>query len=618
MLSCLRAALADQRLVQSFSGVRTVFGLEPAISNELTALAVAYAWCYAREVPAPGEAVLVIGRDPRPTGEALSRALAHGFLAGAKARGARLRVIDLGIITTPLAQTAVRALNAAGGVIVTASHNPLEHNGFKFLTGTACPTCVSEAAGETSAASAGRGESGAIRAPAGALLSAFEMESVIARVRDLAAGRDADLFDKTVSAVDSRHLEEALRGHDNDSPRVTAERAYLDEIGSDWGITPHCLKPLTLGPALLDPNGGAGSGVDARVLEHFGVRTIEINAELGFPEHGIDTDGIDPASGRHMLLRVARAAARHGARFGVAFDYDADRGNLVLPGSNESAIIPPQRVAAFNLAFALARRRLMGRTTRPLAVVLSDATSLASARVAEAFGAEVFLVETGEINVVTKMSGLRAEGYDVPVGIEGANGGTVFGTSTCRDGLQVALAAALAESQVDVALEWMKVASRAAVVRPDIGGQSEQVLRSPQPTQGLNLEDLLRSIPVNPNMMLRLSAPQVSHGEVKRRVEEEFTRAVWPKLAGRFEAYDFENYEGTERVPERTGDESGAWRVMLRAPGRRAFIFLRGSRTEAGVWRMIVDCDDASDFAVVSPLAQAMFAAASRAGYGDD
>ncbi len=48
----------------------------------------------------------------------------------------------------------------------------------------------------------------------------------------------------------------------------------------------------------------------------------------------------------------------------------------------------------------------------------------------------------------------------MPVGVEGANGGTIFETSTCRDGLQAALSAALAESQPEVAREWVKITSR--------------------------------------------------------------------------------------------------------------------------------------------------------------
>lgn len=577
MIDPLKASLNDAGLVQSFSGVRTIFGAGPTISPEHEALACAYGYCYLQQIAPKDKVILLLGRDPRPTGTALGRALVRGFLAGAAAAGAHLRVIDLGIITTPLAETAARSLRADGGVMVTASHNPLEHNGFKFLTG--CSAVEPDAA------------------PAGALLSAPAMARVISDVAALARGNYAQ-YTKQVQGVTPDLVDRALTEHDNESPRVQAERAYLDAIGRDWGIAPHCLKPLTLGPALLDPNGGAGCGIDARVLEHFGVRVIEINAELGYPEHAIDTDGIDPASGRHMLLRVARAAARERAHFGIAFDYDADRGNLVLPGHDESAIIAPQRVTAFNIALALARRRLQGSRGGELAVVVSDATSLASERVAAAFGAKVFVVETGEINVVTKMHSLRGQGYDVPVGVEGANGGTIFETSTCRDGLQAALSAALAESQPEIAREWMRIASR-------VNGAAFD------PSRPLTLAELVASLPVNPNVCVKLDSPPISHGELKRRMEEYFARTAWQALHSRFESYEFQNFEGTEQVSGRTGDESGAWRVLLRAGDRRAFIFVRGSRTEAGVWRMIVDADDADDFAILEPMARTMFNAAT-------
>lgn len=476
-------------------------------------------------------------------------------------------------------------------MIVTASHNPIEHNGFKFLTGVRKPTRESANLGHELHSHS------VSTAPPGALLSAPAMEQVIADVISLANSADAS-YTGLISSITPEVIEDALTNHDNESPRIQAERAYLDVIGRDWGIAPHCLKPLTLGPALLDPNGGAGCGIDARVLEHFGVRVIEINAELGYPEHAIDTDGIDPASGRHMLLRVARAAARERAHFGVAFDYDADRGNLVLPGHDESAIIPPQQVAAFNIALALARRRLQGTRNGELAVVVSDATSLASERVAAAFNAKVFHVETGEINVVTKMHSLRQEGYDVPVGVEGANGGTIFEMSTCRDGLQAALSAALAESQPEVAREWMRIMSSAN------GAAFDQ-------TKPLSLQELLASVPVNANIFTKLTSPPISHGELKRRMEDRFNDTIWPTLKSRFTSYEFQNFEGTLQVVERTGDESGAWRVLLHADDRRAFIFIRGSRTEAGVWRMIVDADDPSDFAALEPTARAMFAAAA-------
>ena len=569
MSATAQEAFADPQLVQSFSGVRTVMGYGPDISPAHQALALAYGYGYAMMSLHGGEATFLLGRDPRPTGKALAQALAHGFLAGARATKTRLTLVDLGIITTPLAETAMRALQADGGVMITASHNPLDSNGFKFLSG--CGWSMPHAA------------------PPGALLSASMMAALIAGV----AG-DTEAAARISAAITPATVREQLHHPHNDTQRVIAERAYLDGIGLDWDLTPHCLKPYTLGPVLLDPNGGAGCGIGARVLEHFGVRVIEINAETGSPEHGIDTDGIDAANGRHTLLRIARAAVRERAHFGVAFDYDADRGNLVLPGDNETAILPPQRVATFNIAVLLTHRQLHGTHERPLAIVASDATSLASHRVAATFGAEVFQVETGEINVVTKMAELRAAGYDVPIGVEGANGGTIFASATCRDGLQVALGAAQAESSPALARAML------AALR-DVSGHTLD------PEQPATLAELVSAVPLHANVMRKLQAPPLPPALVKQRLEARFTAHDWPALSHRFATYTFENFEETRVGPQRTGDESGAWRVRLDAPNRSAFIFLRGSRTEPGVWRLIIDAQRQEDFSLLQDMAHDLF-----------
>jgi len=578
LINLLRQALQESRLVQSFSGVRSSFGLGRDIAPELEVLAKAYGYCYAAGLTRRKQVTLLISRDPRPTGEAIAEALQHGFVAGAISRDYELSLVNLGIMTTPLAESAVRALKAQGGVMITASHNPIEDNGFKFLSGV--------------------DDDGPDAAPPGALLSAAAMSKVIAAVHQLAQS-DGRQWHKHLEMADATAVRAAQNRIDSDAARMQAERAYLDSMGKDWGLTPHCLQPLTLGPVLVDPNGGASCGIGARVLEHFGVKAVEINAEQGFPEHGIDYDGIDPASGRHMLLRVSRAAVRYHCHFGVAFDYDADRGNLVLPGRDESVIIPPQRVATFNVAIVLSRRRWevkQGIERGKLAIVASDATSLATHRVAAAFGADVFQVETGEINVVSKMHALRQAGYDVPVGVEGANGGTIFASATCRDGLQVALSAALAESSPELLAEW------AEVRRTLMGKDARHIMEAKNV-----LAALIDSIPLNSNVMLKLEAPPMPQAEFKRRLEGIFVSVIWPQLQARFTTYAFQNFEGMQQVDVRTGDESGAWRILLSAPGRQAFVFVRGSRTEAGVWRMIIDADDAEDFGILRPLAEEMF-----------
>lgn len=577
IIRLLSEALADSSLVQSFSGVRTSFGSGPGISDAQEALAIAYGFAYSRHVlEGTTRGTLLIGRDPRPTGEAIASALICGFLAGAVSTGSRLRILNLDIITTPILETAVRVLKASGGVMITASHNPLTDNGFKFLTGVRMTDSRN--------------------APPGALLSAYTMAAIVKQVRKIADGEVGD-FLTSLNKIDEKSIAQVVI---NDSfHRVRAERGYLDAMGKEWGIIPHCLKPLTLGPALLDPNGGAACGIGARVLEHFGVRAIEENAEIGYPEHSIDTDGIDPASGRHMLLRISRAAQRRNARFGIAFDYDADRGNIVLPGNDEDAIIHPQKVAAMNIALVLAHRESSGKHDGKLAVVVSDATSGISEKVARIFGAEVFMVETGEINVVTKMHQLRRNGYDVPVGVEGPNGGTIFGESTCRDGLQTALCAALGDEEPKLAeqLRW-------ALARNSFT----------PPSGKLRLPGILATLPQHFNRMLRMEGPALPHGEIKARMEDLFVRKVWPLLSTSYRSYRFVNFEGTDQVEKRTGDETGGWRIELEDSSDKAFIFARGSRTESGIWRLIVDDPDAARGAILLNAAANLM----RMAFGED
>jgi phosphomannomutase len=69
----------------------------------------------------------VIGRDGRTTGELISA------LVAATLRSVGLNVIDLGWSTTPTVEIAVDEEKAAGGIIITASHNPMQWNALKLL-----------------------------------------------------------------------------------------------------------------------------------------------------------------------------------------------------------------------------------------------------------------------------------------------------------------------------------------------------------------------------------------------------------------------------------------------------------------------------------------------------
>ena len=72
---------------------------------------------------------ILLGRDTRESGRALSRWLVEGFAAA----GCRTR--DLGVITTPAVAYLTPRLGALAGAVVSASHNPAKFNGVKFFTG---------------------------------------------------------------------------------------------------------------------------------------------------------------------------------------------------------------------------------------------------------------------------------------------------------------------------------------------------------------------------------------------------------------------------------------------------------------------------------------------------
>lgn len=70
---------------------------------------------------------MVIGRDARPSGEMVAS------LVAATLQSLGMNVIDLGLSTTPTVEIAVVGEKAGGGIIITASHNPVEWNALKLL-----------------------------------------------------------------------------------------------------------------------------------------------------------------------------------------------------------------------------------------------------------------------------------------------------------------------------------------------------------------------------------------------------------------------------------------------------------------------------------------------------
>ena len=106
-------------IIQSISGVRgiteTAFPVE-AIKS--------YVHAFHNLIPA---GLIYIGRDSRPSGENLIEIISEELTKLGR------DVVDCGIAPTPTVQFMVERSEASGGLIVTASHNPDEWNGIKFV-----------------------------------------------------------------------------------------------------------------------------------------------------------------------------------------------------------------------------------------------------------------------------------------------------------------------------------------------------------------------------------------------------------------------------------------------------------------------------------------------------
>src|SRR5580765_6242258 len=109
-------------LMISVSGMRGIVGKD--LTPELVARHAAALGAWARQA---GHPRVVLGRDARTSGSMFARAAAAGLMS------VGVEVIDVGIVPTPTVQLAVEHHHAGAGLILTASHNPIEWNALKLV-----------------------------------------------------------------------------------------------------------------------------------------------------------------------------------------------------------------------------------------------------------------------------------------------------------------------------------------------------------------------------------------------------------------------------------------------------------------------------------------------------
>lgn len=116
-------------LIKSISGIRGTIGGRPGEGLsplDIVKFTAAYA-TFIKNTTETSSNLIVVGRDARLSGPMVND------LVSATLRGMGFDVVNIGMASTPTTEVAVAGLGACGGIIITASHNPLQWNALKLL-----------------------------------------------------------------------------------------------------------------------------------------------------------------------------------------------------------------------------------------------------------------------------------------------------------------------------------------------------------------------------------------------------------------------------------------------------------------------------------------------------
>ncbi|MGE5481966.1 MAG: phosphoglucomutase/phosphomannomutase family protein, partial [Bacteroidota bacterium] len=246
---------------------------------------------------------VVVGYDTRFLSERFAQTVAEVLAAN----GIPVYLTDQAA-PTPAVSFAVKHLGAAGGVMITASHNPPEYNGVKF-----------------------KGAYGGSALP--------EMVARIEAQLEMAASNEQSVTSRSCSAAPIRRLD----------PRP----AYFAQLRNLVDLDVIRAAGLRL---MVDPMHGAGRGYLKALLAEEGIPVTEIRGEFN-PSFG----GVNPEPIAANLEALVQAVRETGTSLGTATDGDADRVGAVDERGN---FVDSHRIFALLLEHLVARRHWTGSVVK--------------------------------------------------------------------------------------------------------------------------------------------------------------------------------------------------------------------------------------------------------------
>jgi len=459
-------------LMVGVSGIRGIVGTDLTPENVARYAAAFGTWAASgkREAGKGKRVRVVVGRDARTSGPMLQAAAVAGL------QSVGVDIVDIGLTTTPTIQLAVEHHRAAGGIILTASHNPIEWNALKFV-----------------------GADGIF----------LDTESG-ARVRDLAAQETLPRADWSAigqvledDASIARHLDAILKLKVVDVPAIKKRK---------FRVALDCVR-------------GAGGAIMPILLERLGCRVYSINLE---------TDGRFPRPPEPIpanLTELAKLVRSKQVDVGIAVDPDVDRLALV---DEKGRAIGEDYTLAFAVRALLGKRK-PGVGSRSLRgkvgpVVVNLSTSLVVDDAARDGGVEIMRAPVGEAHVARMILSTKS-----PIGGEG-NGGVMYpALHAGRDApLAAAMVLALLARVGRTVSDIVNAHPQYVIVKGKVprGAALDRVydaLRSRFPDAGVNTDDGLRLAwsdrwlhvrPSNTEPIIRLIAEAPTGALAEQLVEE--------------------------------------------------------------------------------------------------
>lgn len=499
---------------------------------------------------------ILVGMDARPTGPAIAEAAIKTFVSE------NVNVKFAGITAAPEIMAFSRGSD--GFMYISASHNPVGHNGIKFglnsggvLNGTENGKLVKE------------------------FTALCEQDEAQKKAFDLIQG----IEEKKITQI----YEERPA---NKAKALESYRAFLkwtisasEEEESQKRIFEKLKKAASKKKisVVVDMNGSArADSVDEDFFAENGIGFYAIHNKAGEIAHEIIPEA-------ENLIYVAQEMERlqkmghSDAVLGYMPDCDGDRGNIVYWDDKEkkAVILKAQQVFSLSVLSELAYQNYLGKE-KPC-VVVNCPTSMRIEEIAGKFGAQVFRAEVGEANVVNLAAEKRAEGFDVRIFGEGSNGGTITYPSAVRDPINTVFAIIKLLNIKELYETWCKKSNCEC-------------------KDNYTLTDILASLPAytttgisDPRAVLHIETKD--HGELKARFQKIFEKQ-WIEQKVFLENYGIFSYEcditnGTKEIRGETEfRKSGKGGLKIKFLGRTstpvAFIWMRGSGTEP-VFRIMCD-----------------------------